>query len=239
MEANMHKRKVTQASANRANEPELHEGSIADGVPVSQITTGAKSLEREKQKAGTKSISLRKLLANRRNLQKSTGPNTARGKSQSRRNAQKHGILSVALLVSEGPGAENAAEFQKHLHCLRCDWTPEGYREEMLVEEIAICDWRMARALRCEAGLVSRGFVNHHAGPPPELSTLRIMLSPEAEAKRERELNAITDHLSLPLGKPLDRLTHYQTTIQRLKALKATELERLQLQRKGTNGPPV
>lgn len=47
-------------------------------------------------KLGT--ISERKLQANRANAKKSTGPRTERGKSWSRRNAVKRGLLSNAVL---------------------------------------------------------------------------------------------------------------------------------------------
>lgn len=189
------------------------------------------------QKPHLESTSPRKVAANRRNGPLSKGPKTKRGKSHSRHNAFKHGILSDALLITEGPGAEDKAAFYEWLRSLRLAWEPEGDREEELVEEIAICDWRVARALRCEGGLISRGVVIHQAGPAPEVAGLRSILGRDAENKRDQELKALTDHLSLPLGNPLDRLLRYQTTIQRLKALKTTELERLQLRRKGQHVP--
>lgn len=46
---------------------------------------------------GKRPISERKLLANRANAQRSTGPRTESGKEASRRNALKHGILSRSL----------------------------------------------------------------------------------------------------------------------------------------------
>jgi hypothetical protein len=48
--------------------------------------------------AKTKSISQRKLEANRANAKKSTGPRTARGKAFSRRNAVRHNLSSVRVL---------------------------------------------------------------------------------------------------------------------------------------------
>jgi len=198
---------------------------------------GATSSRREHQKPHVTSSSPRKIAANRSNSRKSTGPKTARGKRHSRRNALKHGILSNALLIREGPGAEDQAAFDKSLLSLRHAHKPGNDREEQVVEEIAICDWRLARCLRCEAGLISRNVVIHQFGPAPEVVHMRTLLGQDAENKREQQLRGLTDHLSLPLGNPLDRLLRYQTAIQRLKASKIVELERLQLRRKGEHVP--
>jgi hypothetical protein len=56
------------------------------------------------------SISVRKIEANRRNAQQSTGPKTEEGKRRSRLNTLKHGILASALLIAEGENAEDPAE---------------------------------------------------------------------------------------------------------------------------------
>jgi hypothetical protein len=161
-------------------------------------------------------------VANRRNAQLFTGPRTEEGKGRSRRNALKHGILSRALLVLEGKGAEDPAEFNDLLEDLRSDHAPVGAAEEMLVEKIAVCWWRQKRALRCEAGLIRRGFTS-------ELTDLEAALHPER--------TAITDHLSLPLGADLDRILRYETTIQRQLVYVLNQLERLQRARKGEHVP--
>ena len=95
-------------------------------------------------------ISQEKLAANRRNGQRSTGPKAESGKSWSRRNALKHGILASALLIIEGQGAEDQAEFQELLVRLHLDLSPVGALEEVLVERITVCLWRHKRALTCE-----------------------------------------------------------------------------------------
>lgn len=92
--------------------------------------------------------------ANRRNARLSTGPRTEQGKSRSRLNAVKHGILTSALLTTGGQGAEDPAEFDELLFNLHTDLVPVGALEEMLVEKIAICHWRENRALRCEASMI-------------------------------------------------------------------------------------
>ena len=164
-------------------------------------------------------ISPRKLEANRRNAQRSTGPRTEEGKSQSRRNALKHGILASAVLIAEGEGAEDSSEFEELLENLHRDRSPVGALEDMLVERIAVCLWRQKRALRCEAGLVRQNFEFER----------RVLRNPD--------LAAIKDHLSLPLGDSLDRVLRYEATIQRQLSYAINQLERLQRVRKGENIP--
>ncbi len=56
--------------------------------------------------------SQRKVESNRCNAQKSTGPKTARGKTWSRLNALKHGVLAsqAVLTTMEGRGQRKAFE---------------------------------------------------------------------------------------------------------------------------------
>lgn len=213
-----------------------HGRSIWPEKPAGKTDVDVKS-KQDDQKPYVKLTSPRKIAANRRNGNKSKGPKTERGKSHSRRNSLKHGILSKALLITEGPGAEDSAAFYGWLKCLHLAWKPEGDREEKLVEEIAICDWREARALRTEAGLISRGAVIHRAEPPLEIAALRAVLGRDKPNKRDEELKGLTDYLSLPLGNPLDRVLRYETTIDRKRARAMTELDRLQLRRKGERVP--
>jgi hypothetical protein len=160
-----------------------------------------------KDKGG--SVSSKKREANRRNAQLSTGPKTDAGKNYSRRNALKHGVLASALLVIEGEGVENAAEFEELLGALHQDLAPAGRLEEMMVEKLAVCWWRQKRALRCEAGLVRRAFVPDPSRQLKESMSRGVGLGPNPE------LAAIKDHLSLPLGADLDRILRYETTVQR------------------------
>jgi hypothetical protein len=97
------------------------------------------------------------------------------------------------------------------------------------VERIAVCWWRQKRALQCEAGLIKRSFL-----------TPATFLEEEIKHKlgmRSREFEAIKDHLSLPLGRDLDRILRYETTIQRQLVYVMNQLERLQRIRKGEHVP--
>ncbi len=99
-----------------------------------------------------RNTSFEKIEANRRNARRSTGPRTLEGKKVVRWNALKHGLLAQEVLIQAGDGKENKAEFNGLLAQLRVDRQPKGIVEEMQVEKIAICYWRLRRVLRCEIG---------------------------------------------------------------------------------------
>ena len=99
-------------------------------------------------------LSHKQLDANRRNALKSTGPTTAQGKARSRRNALKHGLLAEEVLITDGDGAETRADFDSLLADLHEELQPHGVIEEMLVERVATCYWRLRRAQRYEVGAI-------------------------------------------------------------------------------------
>src|SRR3990172_3062800 len=96
-------------------------------------------------------VSLRKLEANRKNALRSTGPRTPQGKNTVRWNALKHGLLAKEIVIPAGAGRENAADFHNLLAQLRAHLAPAGVLEEVLVEKIAVCYWRLRRVLRAES----------------------------------------------------------------------------------------
>jgi len=177
-------------------------------------------------------ISPQKLAANRRNAQLSTGPRTEEGKSRSRQNALKHGILASALLITAGEGAEDPAEFNELLGGLRRDLAPVGTLEERMVEKIAVCWWRQKRVLSCEAGLVQRAFV-------PNLQHERMLdrLASQGLLVPTPELAAIKDHLGLPESDQVDRILRYETANNRQLVYAINQLERLPRARKGEQIP--
>ena len=156
----------------------------------------------------------KKAAANRGNAQLSTGPKTDEGKSRSRRNALKHGILASALLVKSINGTEDQAQFDGLLSSLCRDLSPVGILEEMLVEKIAVCWWRQKRALRREAVVIKGTMGSGHF-----------------------ELGYFEDPVSVPFGAELDRILRYETSINRQWAYAINQLERLQRARKGEHVP--
>jgi hypothetical protein len=97
-------------------------------------------------------VSNKKLEANRRNAQQSTGPKTEAGKNASRRNALTHGLLAKEVVISRGDYKEDEEDFAVLLSGLREDFKPVGAIEELEVQEIAVCYWRKMRAIRYEHG---------------------------------------------------------------------------------------
>jgi len=89
--------------------------------------------------------------ANRRNAQKSTGPRSQAGKLASSRNALKHGILARHTIIARDDYRESEDEFADLLSGLYDDCHPEGALEELLVQQIAICYWRLRRILHADA----------------------------------------------------------------------------------------
>jgi hypothetical protein len=102
---------------------------------------------------GTNGSSPRKIEANRRNAQKSTGPKTERGKAMSSWNSSRHGLLSNRLPLLYG---RSKKQFTRLLRSLQKDLEPVGTLEEVLVEKIAHEYWRVGVAAFHEAADLSR-----------------------------------------------------------------------------------
>lgn len=96
-------------------------------------------------------VTAERVAANRENARKSTGPVTPEGKAAVAKNAIKHGLLAKAVVVSTTNGTESQEEFDSLLADLVEELQPAGPLEESIVERIATCYWRLARAHRFES----------------------------------------------------------------------------------------
>ena len=90
--------------------------------------------------------SITQITANRINAQSSAGPRSEEGKSVSRRNAARHGILSGKLLLDD----EDRDAFDDLLIDLNETLRPVGAVEFGLVERIAVTLWRQRRLVGAE-----------------------------------------------------------------------------------------
>lgn len=96
----------------------------------------------------------KQVAANRENANRSTGPKSPAGKSRSRRNSLKHGLLSRELVVLW----EDDREYHKLLNALVADHCPEGATEVLLVEQLAVATWKLSRLTGIESAVMNRQF---------------------------------------------------------------------------------
>jgi hypothetical protein len=100
--------------------------------------------------------SIKQVEANRRNSQKSTGPRTPEGKAAVRLNALRHGLCARTAVLP----TENAEEFHQLCADLETEWQPQGRTEQYLLEQMAVSQWKAARAGRMELSLYETGNLN-------------------------------------------------------------------------------
>ena len=90
--------------------------------------------------------------ANRRNAARSTGPKTPEGKAVVSRNSIRHGLASTrAIALPE----ENLEEFNALFESLSAQFQPQSPFECSLLQQMAVADWRMRRAVRLETGILA------------------------------------------------------------------------------------
>jgi hypothetical protein len=91
--------------------------------------------------------------ANRRNAQRSTGPNTPEGKSAAKFNSLKHGMTAVTAVLPH----EDADSYSELRESFLDTYKPANAVEASLVETIANSYWRLLRARRVETAALDMG----------------------------------------------------------------------------------
>ena len=85
-----------------------------------------------------------KILANRLNALKSTGPRTTAGKAVVAQNAVKHGLFAEQDVIT----SESEADFDLYRSQLLDELSPVSPMESLLAERIVTLSWRLKRAGR-------------------------------------------------------------------------------------------
>ena len=144
-----------------------------------------------------KTVTEKKLAANRANAKRSTGPRSERGKNNSRFNAAITGLFAKHVVIPRCDGYESEEEFAALLAGLRNELQPEGLSEEFWVAQIAEAMWKLLRAARSEKGWGRNG-VRSARHPPtaglvePYEKALRELLSVQREIKATGTLSPET-----------------------------------------------
>jgi hypothetical protein len=151
----------------------------------------------------------------------------------------KHALLSSqVVLESEDP--QELDSLRENLVAHLC---PVGSLEELLVDRIAAGFWRLSRALRVERALMENRHNERMEGGHHEARLVALMADSQDgdikqglerwEARRPRL--ALIDMVA---NETLDRITRYETTIDRQTYRALDELHRLQAARGGAEATP-
>src|ERR1039457_6592918 len=153
--------------------------------------------------------------ANRDNSKKSSGPRTAEGKARSRRNSTVHGLTGKSpILPGEAPA--DLLDLAERYHA---DLKPDGAVEEDLVERMAVATYRLRRIARIEVGYFDLRLRYH---PMPERLKTAGVAVPRAFAY----------HFDCSKEEVFDRLSRYESRIQRDYSRCLKDLQTLQNARK-------
>lgn len=127
--------------------------------------------------------STKKVIANRKNARKSTGPKTVKGKAKAKMNAVAHGMRAAVLVI---PG-EQAEEWDTHRGGTVASLAPVGALEAELAERVASLMWRLRRVVAYETVVTAAGVtraVSRARGEADEDDTLSAFSSFQKPAKR-------------------------------------------------------
>jgi len=92
------------------------------------------------------------LAAARANGAKSYGPKTSQGKLASSRNALTHGLTARTVVLQNESAEDYEADLRAYLH----HFLPVGKPETDLVHQLAAANWRLARYVGVESGLLEQ-----------------------------------------------------------------------------------
>ena len=112
-----------------------------------------------------------KILANRRNAKKSTGPRTPQGKAAASKNSVKHGLTARNDVISP----ENQADFDLYRSQILAELTPDSPMESILAERIVTLSWRLRRIGRIQNQTIDA--LNTPNTPSPLVKLTQSLLS--------------------------------------------------------------
>jgi hypothetical protein len=159
------------------------------------------------------------IVANQRNGQLSKGPKTSEGTAVSSKNARKHGLLSVDLVLPD----EDAGEYTEFVLELDQELRPQGALEKALVERVVGLLWRLKRA-----GKLENAILYWEQLPTPE------QLADSGDNVQDFLTRlSVRDAAYTKGADTLAKLSRYESAMQRNLLRMMHELQRIQAIRKG------
>ena len=107
----------------------------------------------------TKVTSLQKVLANRNNAKKSTGPRTENGKAWAKRNAVKHGLRAENIITV----GESKIEFEELKDQFVKELQPIDIISMQLVNRIVLTAWNLQRSDKIQSGILAYEMQSYEA----------------------------------------------------------------------------
>ena len=174
-----------------------------------------------------------RILANRLNARKSTGPRSPEGKAVVARNPVKHGLLARQDVIS----SESQAEFDLYRTLILADLAPATPMESMLAERIVVLSWRLKRIACIQAQTIDAMKARNTSSPLDKLTKSLLFKGqdlPQADSSdpaKDLALGriAIKDFSN---ARVLEHLLMYERRIENSMFKTIFELQRLQLMRK-------
>jgi len=125
----------------------------------------------------------KQIQASRANGARSKGPTTAQGKRNSSRNSIRHGLLAETVVLKE----EHTGRFFDLLNGLIAEHQPATPTEVMLVETIAVADWRRSRIWGMQKENFDHDVASCHVDTdsPALCAVLTLRSSPESIRSHE------------------------------------------------------
>jgi hypothetical protein len=164
--------------------------------------------------------SQKQILANQRNAQKSTGPNTSNGKSKSRLNAVRDNVTGQITTLNDADRAIFETLKAEHVASL----APETVSELKLAHAIAWDTWRLDRLRAAEMNIFALAAENLEADPDPNAD----------DTETDRELQSATSDANVYLtqARRLELTSLYEQRMNRSLHRNRAELHDLQVARR-------
>jgi hypothetical protein len=109
-----------------------------------------------------------------------------------RLNALRHGLCARTAVLP----AENAEEFQQLCADLETEWQPQGRTEQYLLEQMAVTQWKAARACNMEYNIYAQGSLTES-----RMRTLEYVLKQQTRWERAY-FKALRDLQALQKARP-------------------------------------
>ena len=175
-----------------------------------------------------------KIIANRRNAQKSTGPRTPEGKAIASKNSVKHGLTAANDIISQ----ECQADFDLYRAQFLAELAPESPMESMLAERIVNLSWRLKRLYKIQNQTIDALSTPDTSSPFSKLlSKYRLPTQPDpSESETDLTLGrlAVKDFSNTRV---LERLLMYERRIENSLYKTYLEYQRLKLIKNLNSGP--